>query len=48
MSDVERFYVAIQKHMQGNVEFAKLSTADQIQFIQAINVILKVCSARKN
>lgn len=47
MSDVEKFYYSIQKHMQGNVEFEKLSTADQIKFIQAINIILQVCSARK-
>lgn len=43
MSDVEKFFYAIQKNMGGgNRKWEQLSPGEQMMFVQAINVILEV------
>ena len=45
-SDVETFYYAIRTKMRGNLYWEDLSPVDQIRFVEAVNVILQLTSAR--
>ncbi len=42
MSDVERFYEAVRKHFPGAKAWNRLTPFEQMQLIQAINLILGV------
>lgn len=46
MSDVEKFYQSIQKQLGGTVPWSSLHPLQQHDVIQAINVILGVCSVK--
>jgi hypothetical protein len=45
MSDTERFYYAVQKHLSGKRKWEDLNPAEQYQFIQAINILLYICGS---
>ena len=47
LSDVEKFFYAVQKKMQGNLTWQDLDQHQQIMFTQAVNIILQTGSARK-
>lgn len=42
MSDVETFYYALAEHFGNTTKWQHLHPAQQLQFVQAINSILKV------
>lgn len=46
-SDVEKFYEATQKKLNGNVPWHELPTKVQLDYIRAVNVIYVVGSHRK-
>lgn len=43
MSEVEQLYVAIQSKLGGTVPWNRLHPVQQMDFIQAVNVILQIC-----
>ena len=45
MSDVEMFYAQIQTKLGGNIPWGSLHPAQQMQLVQAINVLLSTASA---
>ena len=47
MSDVERFYYAIQAKLGGSVPWNSLHPIQQGQFVQALNAILQICSSNQ-
>lgn len=47
MSDVEKFFYAIQEKLGGNLQWSDLDPFAQIQFVQAINSIIQATSAQK-
>lgn len=47
MSDVEKFFYAIQAKIGGNLQWSDLDPLAQMQFVQAINSILQATGARK-
>ena len=46
-SDVEQFFYAVQKKMQGNLLWQDLDPNQQIMFTQAVNIILQITSGVK-
>lgn len=44
MSDVEVFYNKVREHLGGNRQWNELNPIEQHQTIQAINIILGICS----
>jgi hypothetical protein len=44
MSDTERFYAAITKQLGGSRSWEQLQPIEQMQFIQALNIMLQICS----
>lgn len=45
-SDVELFWYAIRKHFGNNKEWNQLDGMQQMQFVQAVNMILRVVNQR--
>lgn len=45
MSQVEQFYYAICKHTGSTRKWHELDPMQQMQFVQAINIILQVTSS---
>jgi hypothetical protein len=41
MSDVEKFYYAVTKHFGSRRQWGELDPMEQMQFVQAINIILQ-------
>lgn len=44
MSDVEVFYNRVREHLGGKHQWSELNPIEQMQMVQAINIILQVCS----
>jgi hypothetical protein len=44
MSDCEKFYAAIVAKLGGTRNWEQLSPMEQHNFVQALNIILQVCS----
>lgn len=47
MSDIEKFYYAIQGKLGGSVPWNQLHPIQQAQFIQALNQIMQICSSNQ-
>lgn len=47
LSDTETFYYSVQNKLNGNVPWGKLNTQHQLMFVQSINVIKQLASARE-
>lgn len=45
-SDVEKFFYVIRAKMHGELNWEDLSPIDQMRFVDALNVILQLTSAR--
>lgn len=43
-SDVEVFYNKVREHLGGKRTWNELNPVEQMQMVQAINIILGVCS----
>jgi predicted small integral membrane protein len=43
-SDTERFYAAIVVKLGGTRSWEQLQPIEQMQFIQALNIMLQICS----
>jgi len=48
LSDVEKFFYAAQAKLGGNLQWSDLQPQDQMQFVQAVNILNQICQARKN
>lgn len=44
MSDTEKFYAAIVAKLGGTRQWNQLQQFEQMQFVQALNIMLQVCS----
>lgn len=47
MSDVEKFYYAIQGSLGGSVPWNQLHPIQQAQFVQAINTMIQICGSNQ-
>ena len=47
MSDVEKFYYAIQGNLGGSVPWNSLHPIQQAQFVQAINTMIQICASNQ-
>lgn len=47
LSQVEAFFYAAQKKLGGNLQWSDLQPQDQIQFVQACNILTQICSFTK-
>ena len=48
MSDIEKFFYAAQAKQGGTVLWEQLDPIAQMQFVQAVNVILQLTSLTQN
>lgn len=46
MSDVEKLFYAVQAKTGGNFQWSDLNPIDQMQFVEAINIILRLTQGR--
>lgn len=46
MSDVEKFFYAVQAKLGGNLRWEQLGPQEQFIFVNAVNVITMVCEIR--
>ena len=46
-SEVELLFKQLSEKLEGNLTWHELNPAHQHQFVQAVNVLLNLCSLRK-
>jgi hypothetical protein len=46
MTDVEKFYYALQSKIGGTKKWHELDPMQQMQFVQAINIIIQVMALK--
>ena len=47
MSETEKLFYELTQKFGGNLQWNHLDPINQMQFIQAVNLIIDICSARK-
>lgn len=47
MSETEKLFYELTKKFNGDLQWNHLDPMHQMQFIQAVNLIINICSARK-
>lgn len=47
MSETEQLLKKLQEKLGGNLAWGEIHPQHQMQFIQAVNLIINICSARK-
>ena len=48
MSDIEKFFYAVQAKQGGNLLWEHLNPTAQIQFVHAVNIIFQLTSLTQN